>query len=89
VEIGSSGWIRTHNPPVNSCTASKTANYRQVLSILKIRLLGCSRERMSTTNFRGDSLKKSPKYFPASAWKVGSRGRAQPSRWCCDRTPSN
>src|SRR5271167_2891270 len=62
----SSNPTRTYNPPVNSCTDGKTANYRQLRLILKIRLLRHFQERLSTANSEGDSLKKSPKYFPAS-----------------------
>ena len=64
---GSSGRTRTYNPPVNSCTDGKTANYRQLRLVLKIRLLRHFLERLSTANSERDSLKKSPKYFPASA----------------------
>jgi len=35
--------------------------------ILKTRLLQHFQERLTTANIEGDSLKKSPKYFPASA----------------------
>jgi hypothetical protein len=34
--------------------------------ILKIHALSQFQERLSTANFEGGSLKKSPKYFPAS-----------------------
>jgi len=62
---GSSGRTRTYNPPVNSCTDGKTANYRQLLLTLKTRPLRHFQERLSTANSGRDSLKKSPKYFPA------------------------
>ena len=64
---GSSGRTRTYNPPVNSCTDGKTANYRQLRLILKIQLLRHFQKRLSAANSEGDSLKKSPKYFQASA----------------------
>ena len=64
---GSSCRTRTYNPPVNSCTDGKTANYRQLRLFLKIRLLRHFQERLSAANIEGDSLKKSPKYFWASA----------------------
>jgi len=63
---GSSGRTRTYNPPVNSCTNGKTANYRQLRLILKIRLLRHFQERLSIANSERDSLKKSPKYFSSS-----------------------
>jgi len=65
---GSSGRTRTYNPPVNSCTNGKTDNYRQLRLTLKTRLLGRFEERLTTANFGGDSLKKSPKYFLPSPW---------------------
>jgi hypothetical protein len=59
---GSSGRTRTYNPPVNSCTNAQAGNYRQLRLILKIRRLRHFQQRLSTANFGGDSLKKSPKY---------------------------
>jgi hypothetical protein len=58
---------RTYNPPVNSCTGRKTANYRQVRLFLKTQLLRHFHERLSAANSEEDSLKKSPKYFSAPA----------------------
>jgi hypothetical protein len=58
---------RTYNPPVNSCTDGKTANYRQLRLILKTELLRQFQKRLITTNSEEDSLKKSPKCFSAPA----------------------
>jgi hypothetical protein len=63
---GFSRRARTCNPPVNSCAGGKTGNYRRLRLILKIHALSHFQERLSTANFEGVSLKKSPKYFPAS-----------------------
>jgi hypothetical protein len=57
------GRTKTYNPPVNSCRAGKTDNYRQLRLMLKIWLLLRFLERLNTAYFEQGSLKKSPKYF--------------------------
>jgi hypothetical protein len=63
---GSSGRTRTYNPPVNSCTKAKTALCRLLRWLLITHHFMRFQELLSTADFEGDSLKKSPKYFPAT-----------------------